>query len=68
MFDIRSLALQMISQNPRIANNPTAMQMINAIQSNDPKKGEELADSICKTYGLTREQALQQAQQGLFKH
>ena len=61
MFDPRSVALNLISRNPNLANNPQAQSFINVIQSGDSKKGEEIARNLCNTYGVTPEQAVQQA-------
>ncbi len=56
----KQLLINKLSQmRPDIANNP----MFQAIQSNNSKKGEEIADNLCRTYGVTREQAIQQAKQ-----
>lgn len=52
----------MIRRNPQIQNNPQIAEMMKVIQSGDTSRGSQLADNICKTYGLTREQAFSQAQ------
>lgn len=61
MFDPRSIALNLISRNPAVANNPQAQNLIGVIQNGDSKKGEEIARNLCNTYGVTPEQALTQA-------
>lgn len=61
MFDIRSMALSLISRNPAIASNPQAQNLISVIQNGDSKKGEEIARNLCNAYGVTPEQALTQA-------
>lgn len=61
MFDIRSMALSLISRNPEIASNPQAQNLIGVIQNGDSKKGEEIARNLCNTYGVTPEQAFTQA-------
>lgn len=63
-LDLRSFALNMISKNPSIANNPNAQEMINAIKNGDDATGAKIADNILKTNGLTREQGLSQAASG----
>lgn len=55
----------LINSNPQIQNNPNAQQMLQVVQSGNRTQGEQLADNLCKTYGITREQATQQAQQWL---
>jgi len=52
----------MLQRNPQIQNNPQIAEMMRVIQSGDTVRGSQLADNICKTYGLTRDQAFNQAQ------
>lgn len=56
-----NFALELISKNPNIANNPRSQEMIDVIKSGDQQKGEALARNLCATYGVTPEQATQQA-------
>lgn len=44
-------------------NNPMAQNYIGVIQSGDAQKGQQLAENICKSYGVTPQQAIQQAKQ-----
>lgn len=61
MVDFRQFALNMIRQNPQIANNPQAQEMINVIQSGDETRGKEIATNLCNTYGVTQQQAINDA-------
>lgn len=45
--------------------NPMKREMINALLTGDRAKGEQLANNILQSYGLSREEALQQANAGL---
>lgn len=56
------LILQRIEQDPRIANNPNAKEMINVIKAGDSSRGEEMANNLLKSYGVSREEGLSQAQ------
>lgn len=56
-------AMNMIQQNPQIMNNPMAQNYISVIQSGDAQRGQQLAENICKSYGMTPQQALQKARQ-----
>lgn len=58
---IMNFAMNMIAKNPQIANNPQAQQLIDVIKSGDSQKGEQIARNICQSYGVTPEQALDQA-------
>lgn len=61
MIDFRGFALSMIRNNPNIANNPNAMEMVRVIEQNDSVKGEQLARNLCNTYGVTPQQGIDQA-------
>lgn len=54
-------ALNLIQQNPALQNNPNAKEMIEVIRSGDTAKGEQIASNLCKTYGVDKNQAVQQA-------
>lgn len=63
---ILKLAQTVIQRNQnRIQNAPWAQNAINAIMNNDAQSGMQLADSLCQSYGLTREQALSQISQSI---
>ena len=59
--NLMNFALGMISKNPQIANNPNAQEMINVIQSNDFKRGQQIAQNLCQSNGVTPEEAVKQA-------
>ena len=46
---------------PSLANNLNARAMIQAVQSGDAEAGERIARNLCQSYGVTPEQAIQQA-------
>lgn len=54
-FNPMQFALNMIQRNPQIANNPRAQDMIKVIQSGDSARGQQLAENLCQTYGVTDE-------------
>ncbi len=58
---IMDFAMGMISRNPKVANNPRAQQLISVIQNGDSDQGEKIAENLCQTYGVTKEQALDDA-------
>lgn len=61
-----AMLIQNAMNSPMIRNNPNAQQWLQVVQSGDAKAGEQIAKNICASYGMTPEQATQQAQQGLF--
>lgn len=67
MSKIMNLATQMIQNNPQINQSPFAQAGINAILNNDAQAGEQLANNILQSLGMTKEQALEIAKrQNLF--
>lgn len=58
-----NFAMNMMAKNPNIANNPRNAEMFQAIQNGDQAKGEEIARNLCKSYGMTEEEALSKAKQ-----
>lgn len=64
-MNIQQLALDMISRNPQIANNPNAKAMVDVLQSGNQQAGIEMANNLLKTYGLSREDGVAQAKAGL---
>lgn len=63
MNNVNKLAQLLARQNPQVANNPRAQDLLNVIFNNDSVRGEEIARNLCQTYGVTPEQAVQQARQ-----
>lgn len=67
MSRIMDIASQMIRNNPNIQQSPFAQAGMNAILNNDAKAGEQLANNILQSVGMTKEQALNLAKnQNLF--
>lgn len=65
MNNLLNLAMNMMQQgmnrDPRVANNPMASEFMDILKSGDQSRGEQLAQNICKSYGISKEQALKQA-------
>lgn len=57
----KDFAMSLIAQNPQISSNPNTQGMIQAIQNNDSAKGEQIAKNLCDSYGITPQEAVQQA-------
>lgn len=47
-------------QDPNIANNPQAQNFLQILQSGDTQKGQQVAENLLKTYGMTKEQGMNQ--------
>ena len=55
-------AQRMIQSNQnRIPNTPWAQSAVNAIMNGDANTGAQIAQNLCNSNGVSKEQALQQA-------
>ena len=54
-------AMNLINRNPQIANNPMAQELIGIIQNGSEQRGKMIAENLCKSYGVTKEEALEDA-------
>ena len=61
MFDPIRFAGDLIARNPNIANNPQARELASVLQAGDARKGRQIAENLCNTYGVSKEEAIQQA-------
>lgn len=61
MPNIFDFAMMLINNNPQISNNPQAQQMIEAIKNHDNEQGAVLANNICNSYGIDKNQAIDNA-------
>lgn len=60
-MDPRQMAMNLIANNPNIANNPQAQSYLQVIQNGDAQRGQQIADNICQSLGMSRDEALRQA-------
>lgn len=60
-MDLMQFALGLIEKNPNVANNPMAKEMVSVIRNNDSQKGEQIANNLLQTYGVSRDDAIAQA-------
>ena len=61
MNNMMNFAMKIIQSNPQIAQNPQAKEFLNVIQSGDEARGSEIANNLCNTYGMSKDEALQNA-------
>lgn len=61
MNQIANFAINLLQRNPRVANNPQAQKLMEIIQNGDNQQGEKMAENLCETYGMTKDQALTEA-------
>lgn len=53
--------ISMLKANPAIADNPQAQAYLQVLESGDSKKGEEIANNLLDSFGMTKDQALEKA-------
>lgn len=61
MMDIQQFAIAMLKRNPEIRNNQNAKEMIDCIEKNDASRGEQIANNILNSRGVSRNEAVSQA-------
>lgn len=61
MPDIMGLVRMYINQHPELMNNPQAKEYLDIILKNDSKRGEEIANNICQTYNVSKEEGINKA-------
>lgn len=61
MFNLQAFAMNLLKNNPKIANNPQAQNFIDVIQRGDAEQGEEIANNLLNTFGVSKEEGIQQA-------
>lgn len=62
-FNPGQFAINMLNQNPQVANNPRAQELLQVIQNGDSAKGEQIVNNLCNTMGVSKEQAIRDAKQ-----
>lgn len=50
-----------VRNNPQIQSNPQAQQMLNVIMSGDSARGQQIAQNLCKSMGISEQDALANA-------
>lgn len=59
----QELALKMIQNIDTSKLNPMQQNMIDILKSNDAARGEEFARNLCKTYGISEQEATVKAKE-----
>lgn len=49
--------------DPSIANNPNSRAMLEVLQTGDSKRGEQIANNLLNTYGVTKGDAVRMARE-----
>ena len=62
-MDMKKIALGILNKNPQLENHPLAKGLREAIITGNDAQGKQIAENICKTYGLSLEEAGKQAKE-----
>lgn len=65
MIALAQRVLQRSGGNIPNQNAPWAQAAITAIMNGDAQTGQQIADNLCQSYGLTRDQAMNQVAQNI---
>lgn len=58
---IMQFAAKMLQSNPQAANSPMGQQLVQILQTGDVNAGQQLANNICQTYGVSQQEAIQKS-------
>lgn len=58
---LAQMAMNRISSDPSFRNNPQAKAFVDIMQRGDITQGQEMAKNLCQSYGVSEQEALQQA-------
>ncbi len=58
---LAQMAMNRISSDPSFRNNPQAKAFVDIMQRGDVAQGQEMAKNLCQSYGVSEQEALQQA-------
>lgn len=58
---LAQMAMNRISSDPSFRNNPQARAFADIMQRGDVAQGQEMARNLCQSFGVSEQEALQQA-------
>lgn len=58
---LAQMAMNRFSSDPSFRNNPQAKAFVDIMQRGDIAQGQEMAKNLCQSYGVSEQEALQQA-------
>ena len=61
MDALTQFAINAIQRNPQVANTPQGQQFLQILQSGNVQAGQAMASNIVNSWGLTPQQAIQNA-------
>lgn len=58
---LAQMAMNRISSDPSFQKNPQARAFMDIMQRGDVAKGQQMAKNLCQSFGVSEQEALQQA-------
>ena len=58
---LAQMAMNRISSDPNFQRNPQAKAFMDIMQRGDVAQGEQMARNLCQSFGMSEQEALQQA-------
>ena len=61
IMGLAQMAMNKISSDPNLQRNPQARAFMDIMQRGDIAQGEQMARNLCQSFGVSEQEALQQA-------
>lgn len=62
-MNLKQIAIEALKRRQDIANTPQGQQFLQILQSGDDAKGQQMAQNICQSYGMSEEDAVNKVRQ-----
>ncbi len=61
IMGLAQMAMNRISSDPNLQKNPQARAFVDIMQRGDVAQGQQMARNLCQSFGVSEQEALQQA-------
>lgn len=61
IMGLAQMAMNKISSDPNLQKNPQARAFMDIMQRGDVAQGQQMARNLCQSFGVSEQEALQQA-------
>lgn len=61
IMGLAQMAMNKISSDPNLQKNPQARAFMDIMQRGDVSQGQQMARNLCQSFGVSEQEALQQA-------
>lgn len=65
MPNVYDIAIGIVKSNPQFAESPMGQNFLEALETRDAAKGEEMANNVLKNNGLSKEEGMKDVQKNL---